>query len=414
MDITTVLFLICLLCLSALFSASETALTAANKIRLKNQAEDGNKKARGALKLVSKYDDTLSALLITNNIVNILTASLTTVLFTALVGASGVGIATAVTTVFVIIFGEVLPKTYANDNADALLKSVQGFLRILIVVLKPLIVILSVIKKSIIRKGDSPENPTVTEQELISIIDEIEDEGVLKEEEADLVQNAIEFNDIQAGEIITPRVDIVAIDKNMAERQILDLFLEYNYSRMPVYDGTIDNIIGFISQKDFSALIIRGDEYSIEGVMKPCMYVPHTNKIIDVMKLMQKDKVHMVVVTDEYGGTMGIITLEDILEELVGEIWDEHDEEKQLITKIDDTTYDVLGDTPMDDIYETLLGTQNREDSDAITVAGYLMDKLNRIPGPGDVFGDEDMYYTVTRVGENRIKKVRIKVLTRD
>ena len=151
MDITTVLFLICLLCLSALFSASETALTAANKIRLKNQAEDGNKKARGALKLVSKYDDTLSALLITNNIVNILTASLTTVLFTALVGASGVGIATAVTTVFVIIFGEVLPKTYANDNADALLKSVQGFLRILIVVLKPLIVILSVIKKSIIR-----------------------------------------------------------------------------------------------------------------------------------------------------------------------------------------------------------------------------------------------------------------------
>ncbi|MDD6186824.1 MAG: hemolysin family protein [Oscillospiraceae bacterium] len=414
MDITTVLFLICLLCLSALFSASETALTAANKIRLKNQAEDGNKKARGALKLVSKYDDTLSALLITNNIVNILTASLTTVLFTALVGASGVGIATAVTTVFVIIFGEVLPKTYANDNADELLKSVQGFLRILIVVLKPLIVILSVIKKSIIRKGDSPENPTVTEQELISIIDEIEDEGVLKEEEADLVQNAIEFNDIQAGEIITPRVDIVAIDKNMAERQILDLFLEYNYSRMPVYDGTIDNIIGFISQKDFSALIIRGDEYSIEGVMKPCMYVPHTNKIIDVMKLMQKDKVHMVVVTDEYGGTMGIITLEDILEELVGEIWDEHDEEKQLITKIDDTTYDVLGDTPMDDIYETLLGTQNREDSDAITVAGYLMDKLNRIPGPGDVFGDEDMYYTVTRVGENRIKKVRIKVLTRD
>lgn len=414
MDITTVLFLICLLCLSALFSASETALTAANKIRLKNQAEDGNKKARGALKLVSKYDDTLSALLITNNIVNILTASLTTVLFTALVGASGVGIATAVTTVFVIIFGEVLPKTYANDNADALLKSVQGFLRILIVVLKPLIVILSVIKKSIIRKGDSPENPTVTEQELISIIDEIEDEGVLKEEEADLVQNAIEFNDIQAGEIITPRVDIVAIDKTMAERQILDLFLEYNYSRMPVYDGTIDNIIGFISQKDFSALIIRGDEYSIEGVMKPCMYVPHTNKIIDVMKLMQKDKVHMVVVTDEYGGTMGIITLEDILEELVGEIWDEHDEEKQLITKIDDTTYDVLGDTPMDDIYETLLGTQNREDSDAITVAGYLMDKLNRIPGPGDVFGDEDMYYTVTRVGENRIKKVRIKVLTRD
>ena len=307
-----------------------------------------------------------------------------------------------------------MPKTYANDNADELLKSVQGFLRILIVVLKPLIVILSVIKKSIIRKGDSPENPTVTEQELISIIDEIEDEGVLKEEEADLVQNAIEFNDIQAGEIITPRVDIVAIDKNMAERQILDLFLEYNYSRMPVYDGTIDNIIGFISQKDFSALIIRGDEYSIEGVMKPCMYVPHTNKIIDVMKLMQKDKVHMVVVTDEYGGTMGIITLEDILEELVGEIWDEHDEEKQLITKIDDTTYDVLGDTPMDDIYETLLGTQNREDSDAITVAGYLMDKLNRIPGPGDVFGDEDMYYTVTRVGENRIKKVRIKVLTRD
>ncbi len=405
---STILVLIILMALSATFSASETALTAANRVRLKNQAEDGDKNAIGAMKLIDRFDNTLSALLISNNVVNILSSALTTVVFTGLLGEGGVGVATAVCTVVVVIFGEVLPKSFAKGNSEKLIKLMHKPLNIIIFILTPAIKILEFLQ-NILNKEDD-ETPSYTEQELISIVDEIEDEGVLEEDEADLVQSAIEFNDITAGEVLTPRVDICAIDKNSSKEKILEMFLQYNYSRMPVYEGSVDKIIGFINQKDFFAAVIKGVQSPLESLIKPCLYVPPKQKIIDVMHLLQKDKVHMAVVTDEYGGTRGIVTLEDILEQLVGDIWDEHDEETQQIFKVDEYNYEVMGETTMDDVYEEILDTRNKHIDGYQTLSGYLMEKLERIPVQGDSYSDEFLKYTVTIIDENRIKKVNIRV----
>ncbi len=405
---STILVLVILMALSATFSASETALTAANRVRLKNQAEDGDKNAIGAMKLIDRFDNTLSALLISNNVVNILSSSLTTVIFTGLLGESGVGVATAVCTVVVVVFGEVLPKSFAKGNSEKLIKLMHKPLNIIIFIFTPAIKILEFLQN--ILNKDEDETPSYTEQELISIVDEIEDEGVLEEDEADLVQSAIEFNDITAGEVLTPRVDICAIDKNSSKEEILEMFLQYNYSRMPVYEGSVDKIIGFINQKDFFAAIIKGVQSPLESLIKPCLYVPPKQKIIDVMHLLQKDKVHMAVVTDEYGGTLGIATLEDILEQLVGDIWDEHDEETQQIFKVDEHNYEVMGETTMDDVYEEILDTRNKHIDGYQTLSGYLMEKLERIPVQGDSYSDEFLKYTVTIIDENRIKKVNIRV----
>jgi len=406
---STILVLVILMVLSATFSASETALTAANRVRLKNQAEEGDKKASGAMKLIEKFDNTLSALLISNNVVNILSSALTTVLFTGLLGEGGVGVATAVCTVVVVIFGEVLPKSFAKNNSEKLIKAMYRPLHAIIFVLTPAIKILELLQNALNRKTED-EVPSFTEQELISIVDEIEDEGVLEEDEAELVQSAIEFNDISAGEVLTPRVDICAVERNADKDEILEKFLQYNYSRMPVYEKSVDRIIGFINQKDFFTAIIKGVQSPVESLIKPCMYVPPKQKIIDVMHLLQKDKVHMAVVTDEYGGTLGIVTLEDILEQLVGDIWDEHDEETQQIFRIDDITYEVLGETSMDDVFEEILDTRNRMTEGYQTVSAYLMEKLERIPDQGDSYRDEYLYYTVQTIDENRIKKVKIRV----
>ena len=405
---STILVLIILMVLSATFSASETALTAANRVRLKNQAEDGDRNAIGAMKLIDRFDNTLSALLISNNVVNILSSALTTVVFTGLLGESGVGVATAICTVVVVVFGEVLPKSFAKDNSEKLIKLIHKPLNIIIIILTPAIKILEFLQK-ILSKGED-ETPSYTEQELISIVDEIEDEGVLEEDEADLVQSAIEFNDITASEVLTPRVDICAISKNATKEEILEMFLQYNYSRMPVYEGSVDKIIGFINQKDFFAAVIKGVQSPLESLIKPCLYVPPKQKIIDVMHLLQKDKVHMAVVTDEYGGTRGIVTLEDILEQLVGDIWDEHDEETQQIFKVDEHSYEVMGETTMDDVYEEILNTRNKHIDGYQTLSGYLMEKLERIPVQGDSYSDEFLKYTVTIIDENRIKKVNIRV----
>ena len=407
---STIIVLLILMVLSATFSASETALTAANRVRLKNQSEEGDKKAQGAMKLINKFDNTLSALLISNNVVNILSSALTTVLFTGLLGEGGVGVATAVCTVVVVIFGEVLPKSFAKNNSEMLIKTMQKPLHAIIFVLTPAIKILELLQKVLNRKSEGEETPSVTEQELISIIDEIEDEGGLEEDEAELVQSAIEFNDIAAEEVLTPRVDITAISIDDDKDTILEMFLNYNYSRMPVYEKSIDRIIGFINQKDFFAALIRGVESPVESLVKPCLYVPPKKKIIDIMHLLQKEKVHMAVVTDEYGGTLGILTLEDILEQLVGDIWDEHDEETQTIFKIDDITYEVLGEIPMDELYEQVLDTKRNNFKEFYTLSGYLLEKMNSIPDEGDSYDDEFIHYTVQTVDENRIKKVKIRV----
>lgn len=413
---STLIILIILLCLSAFFSATETALTGANRIRLKNQAEGGDKKAALALKLIGDYDSALSTLLIANNIVNILASSLTTVFFINLLGASAVGAATAVTTVAVIIFGEVLPKSYANENSEDMIKTSSAFLNFLTKLFAPFVAILNFIKSLLKKKSSEEEEfvPSFSEEELISIIDEIEDEGVLEETQAELVQSAIEFKEIFAGEILTPRVDITAVEKGDSLERVKELFLRHNFSRMPVFEDSIDNIIGFISQKDLFSHILKNDLFNWNSLVKPCLYVPPKKKIIDIMQILQKEKMHMAVVTDEYGGTLGILTLEDILEELVGEIWDEHDEITQFIKPLDDGSFEVLGELEVTELYEAILETHTAPVKDYITLSAYLLEKFSKIPEKGESVCDAYFRFTILEVVEHRIIKVKVSLLTED
>ena len=413
---STLIILIILLCLSAFFSATETALTGANRIRLKNQAEGGDKKAAIALKLIGDYDSALSTLLIANNIVNILASSLTTVFFINLLGASAVGAATAVTTVAVIIFGEVLPKSYANENSEDMIKTSSSFLYFLTKLFTPFVAILNFIKSLLKKKSSEEEEfvPSFSEEELISIIDEIEDEGVLEETQAELVQSAIEFKEIFAGEILTPRVDITAVEKGDSLERVKELFLHHNFSRMPVFEDSIDNITGFISQKDLFSHILKNDIFNWNSLIKPCLYVPPKKKIIDIMQILQKEKMHMAVVTDEYGGTLGILTLEDILEELVGEIWDEHDEITQFIKPLDDGSFEVLGELEVTELYEAILETHTAPVKDYIALSAYLLEKFSKIPEKGESVCDAYFRFTILEVLEHRIIKVKVSLLTED
>ena len=413
---STLIILIILLCLSAFFSATETALTGANRIRLKNQAEGGDKKAAIALKLIGDYDSALSTLLIANNIVNILASSLTTVFFINLLGASAVGAATAVTTVAVIIFGEVLPKSYANENSEDMIKTSSSLLYFLTKLFTPFVAILNFIKSLLKKKSSEEEEfvPSFSEEELISIIDEIEDEGVLEETQAELVQSAIEFKEIFAGEILTPRVDITAVEKGDSLERVKELFLRHNFSRMPVFEDSIDNIIGFISQKDLFSHILKNDIFNWNSLIKPCLYVPPKKKIIDIMQILQKEKMHMAVVTDEYGGTLGILTLEDILEELVGEIWDEHDEITQFIKPLDDGSFEVLGELEVTELYEAILETHTAPVKDYIALSAYLLEMFSKIPEKGESVCDAYFRFTILEVLEHRIIKVKVSLLTED
>jgi len=411
---STLIILIILLCLSAFFSATETALTGANRIRLKNQAESGDKKAALAMKLIGNYDSALSTLLIANNIVNILASSLTTVFFINLLGANAVGAATAVTTVAVIIFGEVLPKSFANENSEKMIKTASSPIYFLSKLFTPFIAVLNFMK-SLLKKRHSDEDdfvPSFSEEELISIIDEIEDEGVLEETQAELVQSAIEFKEIFAGEILTPRVDITAVAKDDDIERVKELFLRHNFSRMPVFDGSIDNIIGFISQKDLFSQILRNNIFQWNSLVKPCLYVPPKKKIIDIMQILQKEKMHMAVVTDEYGGTLGILTLEDILEELVGEIWDEHDEITQFIRPLDNGSFEVLGELEVTDLYEAVLESHTAPVKDYIALSAYLLEKFSRIPEKGESVYDAYFLYTILEMSEHRIVKVMVTPLS--
>ncbi|MBQ9845175.1 MAG: HlyC/CorC family transporter [Oscillospiraceae bacterium] len=413
---STLIILIILLCLSAFFSATETALTGANRIRLKNQAEGGDKKAALALRLIGNYDSALSTLLIANNIVNILASSLTTVFFINLLGASAVGVATAVTTVAVIIFGEVLPKSFANENAESMIKTASPVLSFLSRLFSPFVAILNFIKSLLKKKVSSEEEfvPSFSEEELISIIDEIEDEGVLEETQAELVQSAIEFKEIFAGEILTPRVDITAVEKGDDIERVKELFLRHNFSRMPVFEDSIDNICGFISQKDLFSQILKSNEFHWNDLIKPCLYVPPKKKIIDIMQILQKEKMHMAVVTDEYGGTLGILTLEDILEELVGEIWDEHDEITQFIKPLDNGSFEVLGELEVTELYEAILESHTAPVKDYIALSAYLLEKFSRIPEKGESVCDAYFRYTILEMSEHRIIKVKVTPLTEE
>ncbi|MDD3429948.1 MAG: hemolysin family protein [Oscillospiraceae bacterium] len=408
--LTTVLTFLLLFILSALFSAGETALTGANRIRLKTQSEQGDKSAARALRLIENYNTSLNTLLIGNNVVNTLTASIATVVCTKLFAAGGVGVATLLVTILIIVFGEVIPKSFANANSEKIIKAVSGPISFLKAVLRPVSAALEFLKKLILH-SPSISDPSVTEEELRVIIEEIEDEGVIEEDQSALLQSALEFGDIVADEILTPRVDIFAVEKGADKEEILQMFLEQNFSRIPVYDKTIDNIIGVVNQKDFFAAVITNGDFSMETQLQKCLYIPPKKHIDELMTELQHKKLHMAIVTDQYGGTLGLVTLEDILEELVGEIWDEHEEVTSLILPVGENVYEVSGEMPVEELYEQLAENTPLPATDAATVAGFTLEVLGHIPQTGESFETPALRFTVAKVDEQRILKLHVTVI---
>ena len=320
--------IIILLIISAICSATETAFSSCNRIRLKKLADDGNRSAKNALYICEHFDKALTAILIGNNVVNILSSALATVLFTKHLGKGSVGAATLVMTVLVLIFGEILPKSLAKENSESFSILMAAPLRAFMFIITPLIWLFSGLAGLVTRfagRNKKKEEPSITEEELKYIIDEIEDEGVLEEQESDLVRSALEFDEITIDKILVPRVSVEAVEVGDSLDKVRDIFISTKYSRLPVYEKDIDHIIGVIHQSDVFEIILGKKKKSLRDIMKKPVYISETIRISEALKIMQKAKVHLAVVIDQYGGTEGICTLEDIIEELVGEIYDEDD-----------------------------------------------------------------------------------------
>ena len=312
--------------MSAYFSATETAFSSLNRIRIKNMADKGNKRAALVLKLSSDYDRLLSTILIGNNIVNIASASLSTLLFVRFLGEDmGASVSTAVTTVVVLIFGEVSPKSIAKEAPESFAMFSAPLLNGFALLLTPLNFLFKQWKKVLSRLFGTASNQTITEEELITIVEEAQQGGGIDSQEGELLRNAIEFNELKAADILTPRIDITGISADASPEKIASVFAATGFSRLPVYQGSIDNITGILYQKDFYNSVY-GTDKAIESIIRPALYITRHRKISLLLKELQASKLHIAVVIDEFGGTVGIVTLEDILEELVGEIWDEHDE----------------------------------------------------------------------------------------
>ncbi len=409
-----VAFLIILVLLSAFFSASETAFSSVNRIRLKSMAENGSRGAQRALNILGKYDKALTTILIGNNIVNIATSSIATILAIMLVGETyGSLVSTIVVTVVVLIFGEVLPKSIAKDYAESFCIGFSGIISFLMLIFTPFSALFILLKKGISRLMRKENSVSVTEEELMAIIDEIEDEGVLEQQESNLVRSALEFDEITVDEIITPRVRITAVDVNSPAEAVREKFLSEQYSRMPVYEKTLDNIIGIITEKDFfREYEKRGNDIAVRELMQETLYLPHMQKISEVLRSMQRQKCHMSVVLDQHGGTLGIVTMEDILEELVGEIWDESDEVKSPVTALSDSEFEVYGDVSLNSLRRWLAARDIEADieCEAHTVAGWIMELFGSIPKNGDTTETEDFLVTVLEAADLRVNRVRLVI----
>ena len=408
-SITLLVALIVLIAFSAFFSASETAFSSLNQIRLKSRAEEGDTSAARVLAMAEKYDKLLSSILIGNNIVNIAAASIGTVLFTKWLGAErGATTSTIVLTVVVLIFGEVTPKTLAKEMPETIATAVSPVLNLLMTLLTPLTWLFSQWKKLLGRFVHSSESDAITEGELITMVSEAENDGELTDRESQLIRSAIEFDDVEVEEILTPRVDVVAVEDDISLEELAQTFAESGYSRLPVYHDTIDNIIGVVHEKDCFAAMRKGDEdVKLESLIGPTLYTTSVTPISALLRTLRESKHHMAVVVDEYGGTAGIITLEDILEELVGEIWDEHDEVVEDIRQQSDGSWLIAGGASVDDVAEEL-DIRDKEEIDAVAIGGLVQEKLSRLPKVGDHFVWGSFDGTVTRATNRRVQEVRL------
>ena len=400
-----ILFMVVLVACSAYFSATETAFSSLNKTRLKALAEKGSKKAALAHKLSENYDKLISTILIGNNIVNIAVASIGTMLFTLwLEPAVAATVSTAVVTVTVLVFGEVSPKSIAKDSPERFAMFSAPLIRVLVVLLTPVNFLFSLWKKLIAKLFRAKDDTKMSQEELLLLVEEVQQEGAIDDDEGDLLRNAIEFTDRNAQDILTHRVDLAAVDLTDPKEEIAALFAETRFSRLLVYEETIDKVVDVVHLKDF---------FTPDGITKQPLadiltdpvYVQKSVKIDDLLKLLQKNKTHLAVVVDEYGGTLGIVTMEDIFEELVGDIWDEHDEVVEEYTPIDEHSQRVDCSVNVEDFGEYYRLTIETERN---SVGGWVMEQLGKIPEVGDAFTYEDLQVTVTETDGNRVTFVTV------
>lgn len=406
-NIGTIIAMGFLVMMSAYFSATETAFNSLNMTKIKIAAERGDRKAALIIRLLDDYNRLLTTILVGNNIVNIALSSIATVLFIELLGGEiGATVSTAVITVVVLIFGEITPKSIAKESPEAFARFSAPIINFLAVILTPINYIFALWKKLVSLVVKSSGEQAVTEEELLSMVDEVEQSGGIGEQESELIRNAMELNENDCADIATPRVDIEAVEKNWTKEEVAEVFVETGYSRLPVYVDSIDNIIGIIHRTDFY------NNYEMENIAdtmltKP-VFVPTTMKIGALLKLLQKNKCHMAVVTDEYGGTFGIVTMEDILEELVGEIWDEHDEVEEDISE-NKGVYTVSGSMDPEELFEEL--EIDIEEVPYATLSGWIMDELNKVPEEGDTFENSGYRFTVETVDGMRVDTAIVEKL---
>ena len=398
-----IMMAVCLL-LSAYFSATETAFSSANTTRLRMLAEKGSGGAALALKLLEQYDRLLSTILIGNNIVNIATASIGTVLFVRHYGDAGATISTVVVTVVVLIFGEISPKSIAKDCAERCTMLSAPILRVFIWVLLPLNWLFSLWKKLLSRVFRLSGASKMSQEELLMLVDEVQQDGSIDRDEGELLKNAIGFSEQEAQDILIHRVDLAALPVTAGKEEIAALFTQTKYSRLLIYEDSIDHILGTVHQKDFYVGCGVTDK-PLRDIIAPPVFALENEPIRLLLKKLQQAKTHVAVVVDEYGGTCGIVTMEDILEELVGEIWDEHDEEEVFLRKLGPDTYTV--DAAMD-LEDFAAYFHVKTGSEMVSVSGWVMEQFGRVPEVGDSFTCGDLQVEVMRVENHRIEEIRV------
>ena len=398
--------------LSGFFSGSEMAYSSCNQVRLENLRDDGSKRAGVALKLCEHYDDTLSAILIGNNLVNIAASSLGVVLVNILTGGDGkIWLSTLIITVLIIVFGETIPKITAKKNANRLSMHNARFLNALRLVLTPLIwLVVKLISLLTFRmKGEEDEDPEEAVEELQSIIETAEDEDVLDEARSELVQAAIDFAEISASEVMTARVDVVAIDIDDDWDEILAVIEDAPYSRLPVYEGSIDNVIGVLYLNHFLKAMTDDGRADIRKLLMPPCYVYKTMKLPAVLNALKRAKQHLAVVSDEYGGMLGVLSMEDVLEQIVGEIWDETDTVEQEVVERGADEYELDGDMTISDFLELTGIDEDGFEAESETVGGWTVESFGAFPNPGDSFDYGDLTVTVLAMDGHRVEKLLVR-----
>ncbi len=401
-----------LVAMSAFFSSMETAINSCSKPRLLNMQEKGIKGSSAALKFLDKYEKTITTLLIGNNIVNIGASSIATILCTNLIGSYGAAVSTGLLTLIILTFGEIIPKCYAKENSEKMAAAFSPIVSFLMVVFTPLSLLfikLNVLAMKVLGKKNAA--PTVTEEELKFIVESIEEEGVLEEAESEMVQSALEFDEKTVLEILTPRVDVVSIDIEDSKEEINKIIIAERFSRIPVYRGSIDNIVGILHARDYLEISANGEIPDIEQIMTEPFFVYKTRKLSALLSDLKRKRTHIAIVADEYGGMLGIVTMEDLLEELVGEIWDEDEEIEQQCRQVSENCYEVSGDMPLCDMLELFEISEKEVSSTSHSVGGWVVEHLGLIPENGQELKLNGLLIKVLDAADNRINQLMIKKL---